>query len=510
MSPPDVHACWCRILTGLRGAVAPTVAISILQSKSVANYFTTLGYLVGIISILSLSILPRGKFLQTLFLNVLFACIGAAVALLIMWSALQARLNTESRPLDPSTGLPPYNSSQSAVAAVWLFTMIWFANTIRAKYPSVNVPVIVFSIFTNISATYAPIMTSNAAFESLVTRLLVAMLAAFGIGFATSLLVFPVPSRKVSFGQMKGLMMLLRGAVKQEKVYMQSLEREDMFAIPHDVSSAVEEKKGRSSKKSPKPVTADEATALKGTVAKIRELAGKAQADLEFAKRDVSWGHHGPDDLHDIFFNLRACLIPVIGMSTLIDIFQRVAEKRQWISDEQTPSEVLAEKNDEKKVWNEVMRQFHEPFETLSEIVDQGLEHVGLQLEIIPRSKTLKKGKKSEANADVDVEAKGNLVKPGDADFGKLLDERVKTLQVSYYVFGPSSLPLLPRSKKITGVSYHYRERRHYDQKLQDSLLTMSSGCENKGVEVLGTKKRPFRRRGRFQNCSAQLFRGRR
>ncbi|KAH6647237.1 hypothetical protein BKA67DRAFT_525068 [Truncatella angustata] len=418
------------LLMMFKGAVAPTIAISILQSKEVAEYYTTLGYLIGIISILSLSILPRGKFLQTLTLNVLFACAGAAIALLIMWSALQARLHTESRPLDPSTGLPPYNPSQSVVSAVWLFFVIWFANTIRAKYPTMNVPVIVFSIFTNISATYSPIMTSNAAFESLVKRLLTAMLTAFGIGFACSLLIIPVPSRKVSFGQIKGMMMLLRGAVKQEKVYMQSLEREDMFAILHNVSSAVDGGGwNNQSKKSPEPVTAAEATALKATIANIRQLAGKVQADLAFAKRDFSWGKHGASDLRDIFLNLRACLIPVVGISTVIDIFQVVAEKREWATDEHTPAEVLAEKIEEKRMWNEVMKQLHEPFEALSQIVDQGLEHAGIQLEIFPRPKAAKKGKKDSANGDIDVEAKGGLSKPGDSDFAKTLDAKVKILK---------------------------------------------------------------------------------
>ncbi|KAH8194555.1 hypothetical protein TruAng_011277 [Truncatella angustata] len=420
------------LLMMFKGAVAPTIAISILQSKEVAEYYTTLGYLIGIISILSLSILPRGKFLQTLTLNVLFACAGAAIALLIMWSALQARLHTESRPLDPSTGLPPYNPSQSVVSAVWLFFVIWFANTIRAKYPTMNVPVIVFSIFTNISATYSPIMTSNAAFESLVKRLLTAMLTAFGIGFACSLLIIPVPSRKVSFGQIKGMMMLLRGAVKQEKVYMQSLEREDMFAILHNVSSAVDGGGwNNQSKKSPEPVTAAEATALKATIANIRQLAGKVQADLAFAKRDFSWGKHGASDLRDIFLNLRACLIPVVGISTVIDIFQVVAEKREWATDEHTPAEVLAEKIEEKRMWNEVMKQLHEPFEALSQIVDQGLEHAGIQLEIFPRPKAAKKGKKDSANGDIDVEAKGGLSKPGDSDFAKTLDAKVKILKMN-------------------------------------------------------------------------------
>jgi hypothetical protein len=278
-------------------------------------------------------------------------------------------------------------------------------------------------------------MTSNAAFEALVLRILTAMLTAFGIGALSSLLFLPVPSRKVSFGQMKGLMMLLRGAVKQERQYLQSLEREDMFAIPHDVSSAVD-KRGKNFKgpeKDPEPVTAAEAKALKETITKVRDLAGKVQADLEFAKRDISWGKIGPSDLRNIFLNLRACLIPVVGMSTVIDIFQRVAEKRQWMTDDQTPAEILAEKNEEKQMWNKVMRQFHDPFAILSDIVDQGLEHVGMQLEILPRPKATKKAKKDDSTGDVDVEAKGDLIKPGDAGFAATLNDKVNTIKVGIY-----------------------------------------------------------------------------
>lgn len=76
----SVYAC-ADIAWKYRGAVAPTIGIAIYQHHAVANYFTTLGYLVGIISVLSLSILPRGKFLQNVVLNVIFVCAGAAMGL---------------------------------------------------------------------------------------------------------------------------------------------------------------------------------------------------------------------------------------------------------------------------------------------------------------------------------------------------------------------------------------------------------------------------------------------
>lgn len=64
-----------------RGAIPPTVATAFFQSTAVAEYFTTMGYLVTIMSILSLSILPRGKYIQTLVLNLIFVSVGAAMGL---------------------------------------------------------------------------------------------------------------------------------------------------------------------------------------------------------------------------------------------------------------------------------------------------------------------------------------------------------------------------------------------------------------------------------------------
>ncbi|KAK8022067.1 hypothetical protein PG993_012834 [Apiospora rasikravindrae] len=420
----------------VKGAVPPTIGIAIYQSTAVANYFTTLGYLVGIISILSLSILPRGKFLQNVVLNLIFVCAGAAMGLLILWSSLQARLHTQTGPaIDPVTRRPTYNSSQSAVSGVWLFVSIWFVNVLRAKYPTLNVPVILYSILTSISCTFSPQMTSNAAFESVIRRILVAMLAAMGLATGVSLLVFPLPSRKVTYGQMRAAIGLMRGAVKQEKAYLQSLENEDMFAEPvarvgtgllqRIKSRRLEKKASRASKASGAQNNRAEAEQVKQTIASLRQLSGKMQADLPFAKRDFAWGKLDGCDVKMLFYHLRSCLIPIIGLSTVIDIFQRIAERRGWNTDSNTPDDVVEEKNAEKRIWNEIMKQLHEPLETLSEALDQGLEHAGMVLEILPRPK---KPKKSDA-ADADVEAKGDMVKPGDPEFARTLEEKVKSFE---------------------------------------------------------------------------------
>ncbi|KAJ3561770.1 hypothetical protein NPX13_g8816 [Xylaria arbuscula] len=421
-----------------KGALAPVVGLAIYQSDAVAEEFTTFGYLVGVIAVLSLSALPRGKFVQTLILNLIFLGIGSAIALLILWSSLQARLHTETVPA-------AYNSSQSAVSAVWLFANIWIVNTLRAKFPNLNVPSIVYSIMTNILCTFSPQITSNAAFEAIVRRLLTAMLTGFAIATGVCLLVLPVPSRAVTTAQFGGLLRLLQGAVKQEKAYLQSLEREDMFAVPADICAATHlssesesssdsssvDKEGKSKKKHkprPEPKSTAEAKAIKETMFSLRLLTSKIYVDMPFAKRDLAWAKLATKDLTTIMELCRGVVIPVHGIGTVIDIFQRLAERRGWVTDSETPLDVLAEKMEDKRVWNEVMKQLHEPFEKLSTAISEGLQHAGMLLEILPRPKAPKNnGSKTDGPAAAsDIESRGDLVQPGDPNFAEALKCKIQ------------------------------------------------------------------------------------
>ncbi|KAJ1337392.1 putative ER transporter, 6TM [Microdochium nivale] len=436
----------------LKGAVGPTTALAILQVDAVAQYFSTIGYVVAIISVLALPIMPRGKFLQATLLNLLGVSIGAAVGVLALWSAFQARLHTETRPSG-------YNSSQSAVAGIWLFVNIWFSNLMRARNPSLNIPVIVYTIMVNISATYSPLMTSVPALEAFIKQLYVAFLAAFALACGVSLLILPMSSRTVASGQLKGLLMLLRGIVKQEKVYLESLEKEDMFSVPVSLSASTgledaaskkkQNKKGifgwggknkqQTKKKNAAPHNSHaEAEAVKQTIFRIRELMGNIQVDLPFAQREMAWGKLEPRHFKHVTAILREVVIATTGIGTIIDIFQRIAEKRGWVTDGDTDLALLAAKLDEKRVWNGVMKQLHEPFRILAEAIDQGLEHAGVALELLPMPKDAaakkdmekrkKKGKTGAADVDVE-EAKGNLVNPGDSGFANVLRSKVMTFR---------------------------------------------------------------------------------
>jgi hypothetical protein len=281
-----------------------------MQAPTVATYFGTLGYLVPIISVLAMAVMPRGKFLMNLLLNALAVCVGSAVSLLALWSGIQARHNTTPAGSQPTA----YNSSQSAVCAVWLFANIWFVNVLRAKLPAFNLPVITYSILVNVSATFGPRMTTTAAAQAFVQQLLTAMLTALALAAAVNLFVFPVSSRLVVFKELAGAVGLLRKAVALQKAYLASLEPDAAFDAAMHTETFLPKGNGNVHQDVDEHKLTKEAEAAKAmeeTSAQMRELSGKLHADLPFAKRDVAWGNLDAKDLSEIYKLFRNVYIPV-------------------------------------------------------------------------------------------------------------------------------------------------------------------------------------------------------
>ncbi|KAK4212025.1 hypothetical protein QBC37DRAFT_401957 [Rhypophila decipiens] len=408
------------LLMMFKGSIPPTIGIVIYQSNAVASYFGSFGYLVPIITVFGLAVLPRGKFMMSLVLNVLLIGLGAALSMLALWSAIQARYNTTPAGVDPR--LPGYNSSQSAVCGVWLFASIWLSNTLRAKLPSFNLPVIIFSILLNVATTYGAVLTSLEAAEVFIQQLVTAMLAALAIALGVNLLVVPVSSRQVLTRELGACVSLLRKTVSLQKAYLVRLESDDMFSMASRTETQLSNWDKAAKRNKPKLTKeARAAKALHESVAKLKEMAGKLHADAPFAKRDIAWGKLDAKDLSKIISLYRNLYIPVLGMTTITDIFKRISERRGWVVDDSMPPEVLAEKEIEKRVWNSVMRQMRDPFEILSEAIDQGLEHAVICLEIVPRPKP-RPGK--------DVEAQAGKLQPGDPGFAQAIDRKIKAFNL--------------------------------------------------------------------------------
>ncbi len=255
-----------------------------------------------------MAILPRAKFVQNLILNTIGTCLGSAMAILGLWSGIQARNHTA-----PEGSEASYNSSQSAVCAIFLIVNIWAVNALRAKYPAMQFPSLVYSILTNVAFSFGPVFQNMDQAESLIKLLLEAFLTAFAVATGVSLFIIPISSRTVVFAEMTGYIGAIRGTIKTQTAYLESLEKSDMFCQPRtEQASNKEVNRGRPAK-TVKPTVANhpEARALKASVASLTALHGKLHSDLPFGKREIAYGKLGPEDLDELFKQFQAILIPL-------------------------------------------------------------------------------------------------------------------------------------------------------------------------------------------------------
>ncbi|KAF2826010.1 hypothetical protein CC86DRAFT_294491 [Ophiobolus disseminans] len=396
-----------------KAALPPTIALSMYQATSVANRYSTLGYLVAIVSILGFCIMPRAKFIQTMSLNILGTCVGAAVSMLMVWSGVKAREHTTV------PGAPPqrYNSSQSAVLGVWLFFQIYAINAIKAKFPQLAFPTIMYAIQVNVAATNGFLFRTTAQCETFILRLLESFLTGFALATGVSLFIFPVTCRTVVLKEVTGYISLLRGALGANKAFIHSMESSDMFGQTYVPEPKDKKNKKKETKRKVKP----EIAAIKKMVGAIQELHGKLTADLPFAKREIAYGKLTPDELEAIFKQLRSIMMPVVGLGSVMDLFERGAELSNWVDDDDEPEH----EEDRRKIvqeWNEMFQYLHEPFKDIFHALDDGLAHVLIRLGLAPKPKRKKKDEKHD-----DEEAKGDSVKPGDAGFAAHLEKQAST-----------------------------------------------------------------------------------
>lgn len=175
-----------------------------------------------------------------------------------------------------------------------------------------------------------------------------------------------------------------------------------------------------------KPPRSPEAEAFKGKMRALAALHAKLHADLAFAKREVAFGKLGPDSLQQIFRQLRNVMVPLLGLSSLSDIYERITEERGWDKphDDAPMSPSQANDPDEKfrlqsvRDWHDIMQILRAPFRSITQTVDEGLEHILIVLQLAPRPK---KGFKGD-----DVESKGSQPGPGHKDFAMSLDQRIQ------------------------------------------------------------------------------------
>ena len=392
-----------------KGALPPTIALAFYQWTAFANEYTTLGYLTAIMSLLSLAMQPRAKFCQAMFFSLLFTCTGAAVALLQIQCTVAARNLQDPPNLGSATGSSgskqaiAYSSSACVVSCVWLFFAIYAINTIRAKRPQLMLPCIQYSIFAIVTSTYAPSFPNMVAAESFVRRLLLAYLTGFGFATGISLLVIPITSRAIAEKQTAGMLGLMKASLAAQGAYMKALTESHR---PKSKEDASEGEKSIETK----------AAVMRGNVVALGGLFAKLRLEIGFAKKEMGYGKLKPADYSDIVSEIQNMLLPIVGMSTFMDIMQTVKTKRAFHEKAMQDDEaVRAIQELEAEEWDEVISSSQDQYSQLQQYIFDGMTHIGQVLEIVPKPK--KKG---------DVEEDAAHPRPGSPEFAALLKQAMK------------------------------------------------------------------------------------
>ncbi|RFU35559.1 hypothetical protein B7463_g752, partial [Scytalidium lignicola] len=370
------------VLMMLKGAVAPTIGVAIYQNRHVAEHYSTIGYLIPIMSILTVPIMPRARFIQNFLVTCLLICLAAALSLFAMWCSIKARQNTTHIPKEviangpvPGAAVSPFNAASSVNMAIWFFFWVWLANTFRAYRPQYFLPSIVFSVFINAT----------------VTRLLESFFAGFGISFATSIFVLPFSSRALVSMLMKEELHGFKKVFKAHTQYILSLPTRDWYCSEYNRNGSIADDDDDSlTRLTPWP----EADLLKNITAEIANLQVKIKSELRYVKREVAWGKLYSKDYEKICDLLKNILLPILGMDSLTKVADRIEKRGGWgaMSSGSTyqslsESEYADLEKKEKEQWLWMFEKLRDRVRQLQQAMLEGIDHVLYSLELEKRPK---------------------------------------------------------------------------------------------------------------------------
>ena len=412
------------LILSSKAALPPIICLAAYQSTAWADKYTTLGYLSAIMSMLSLALQPRAKFLQSILVSILFTCFGAAFALLEIQCIVAARMATtpaltpqevaKLQTGESSVKTAPYNASASAVAALFLFVTVFFANTIRAARPQLQLPVIQYSIFTVVASSYSPGFPNMTAGMAFVKRLLETFLTGFGIAAGVSLFLIPMTSRGIVAKQFAGMFGLLKASIGAQGQYMQSMSRQNQDKLG-DLSERHDANQDAVVGRQYEEIHA-ETKVLRDLIHKLGQLFGKIVLEVDFAKKEVAYGKLHGHHYTEIKDMSRDILLPIFGLSTFIDIMGTArdmkTEKRNLFDDET----VEAIRHLESDEWDEVIELSQPAYKEVKMAMLGGLTHITQVLEF---TKPPKKSPK-------DVEKAESHPKPGEPGFTAFLEQAIE------------------------------------------------------------------------------------
>ncbi|KAI5203696.1 hypothetical protein E4T39_04007 [Aureobasidium subglaciale] len=389
------------LLLMLKGSIPTAVSLALYQSKAASEVYQSLGFLVAIIAVVTVNLLPRAKLMQMTLTICAFTAIAIPLAMLATWSGLQARYYT-----DPQ-GLHAYNSSQSAITGVWLFFHIWLSNSIQARYPHLLIPTILYNIFMIVQFTSCSRFTTWTQCWDLIYLTTRCYLTGVAISFISGIFIYPVTCRSEIFEVQKKYIRSAQDVLQQALCYIQSTR---------DVCKPlVDSTQPQNSSHEFQIRTADdEGDILQQRVSTLKTLYVKMHAELIMAKREVAWGKMSAVDITTTSDLCRRVLMPIGGLAHLKDLYKAVDKRCRSAPDINADSTSKMSTEDNDAVWSNSIRALIVPANDLVNAIVDGLEHVGLVLEIIHESKP---SRRAGSKDQPDLESRGELMIPGDSKF---------------------------------------------------------------------------------------------
>jgi hypothetical protein len=339
-------------------------------------------------------------------------CFAVAMIVLGQWAAIKAREHTTpaGAPLAVARG---YNSSASAVNGIFLLFNVFIANTLRAARPALSIPIIQYTIVILVGFTYGPGEATVYRSHRFVKEVLYAFLTGQAISTGVSLLIIPVSSRKVFFGETLAFLQSCRGLLKKQMAFIESLEH-SRLSKPITKDALGSEQSLDADSDSYK----EKRTALKTSTAALLVLGSKLAEDVVFAKRETAYGYLNEKDVHGLNKILRGIMIPISGLSTIADISIRMDGWRRQVNMTRAEDQVCKEELDlEHAEWLELVEGARIAFQNMTQLLDESLVHVLTTLRMFP-------GKGHNGAATEDVE-KGQETKPI-SNFADTLERKIE------------------------------------------------------------------------------------
>jgi hypothetical protein len=317
------------------------------------------------------------------------------------WAGIKAREHTTPPGASPAVA-NGYNSSASAVNAIFLIFNIFCISVLRALRPVFTIPGIQYTVFVMVGFIYGPQEATVYHSQLFLKELLYSFLTGQAISTGVSLLVIPVSSRKVFFGETTGFLQSCRGLLKAQMGFIQVMSRSASGWLEDANTASYEAAYDK------------KVAALRSASSGLLSLGAKLREDVMFAKREIAFGHLLETDIHMVHGLLRDIMIPITGLSTIADIAERSHCHFGRVQPNQKPE---SSSELEQNGWEELFRGLSMAFETVVQILDESILHTLLLLGLVPSPKTKAPG---------DVEAGTDVPKPGDIKFGDYLEQKVR------------------------------------------------------------------------------------